>query len=69
MKLQSEMNLRKQAESSAASAEEKASLLEGKLTHLSESIEREKRHLQEELAHVKSDSKFSLSRVTADVRC
>ncbi|XP_058188532.1 mitotic spindle checkpoint protein MAD1 isoform X2 [Rhododendron vialii] len=67
VKLQSEMNLRKKAESSAASAEEKASLLEGKLTHLSESIEREKKHLQKELAHVKSDSKFSLSRVTADL--
>ncbi|KAI8532019.1 hypothetical protein RHMOL_Rhmol11G0180400 [Rhododendron molle] len=67
VKLQSEMNLRKKAESSAASAEEKASLLEGKLTHLSESTEREKKHLQKELAHVKSDSKFSLSRVTADL--
>lgn len=69
MKLQNEMNLRKKAESSAASAEEKASLLEGKLTHLSESTEKEKKHLREELAHVKSESKISLSRITANVSC
>lgn len=63
------MNLRKKAESSAASAEEKASLLEGKLTHLSESTEKEKKRLREELAHVKSESKFSLSRINAAVSC
>lgn len=67
VKLQNEMNLRKKAESSAASAEEKASLLEGKLTHLSESTEKEKKHLREELAHVKSESKISLSRITANL--
>ncbi|KAL6982255.1 hypothetical protein U1Q18_050024, partial [Sarracenia purpurea var. burkii] len=67
VKLQREMNLRKKAESSAVSAEEKASLLEGKLSHLSESIERKKKHLQEELAQMRSESKFSISRISADL--
>lgn len=61
------MNLCMKAESSAASAKEKASLLEGKLSHLSESIEREKKHLNDELAHLKRESKLSVSRISADV--
>lgn len=61
------MNLRKNAESSAALAEEKASALEGKLSQFSESIEREKRRLQNELAQLKRESKLSVSRISADV--
>lgn len=61
------MNLRMKAESSAASAKEKASLLEGKLSHLSESIEREKKRLNDELAQLKRESKLSVSRISADV--
>ncbi|CAK9168438.1 unnamed protein product [Ilex paraguariensis] len=67
LKLQNEMNLRKKAESSAASVEEQASVLEGKLTHLSESTEREKSRLQNELAQLKRESKFSVSRIAADL--
>ncbi|KAJ0013716.1 hypothetical protein Pint_20703 [Pistacia integerrima] len=55
------------AESAATSAEEKASLLEGKLSHVSESIEREKKRLQNELTQLKKESKFSISRISADL--
>lgn len=55
------------AESSIALAEEKASLLEDKLNHLSESIERERKHLHNELAQLKGESKLSVSRINADV--
>lgn len=61
------MNLRKKAESSAASAEEKATVLEGKLAQLSQSIEREKKRLHNELAQLKGESKLSISRISADV--
>ncbi|GLT90697.1 hypothetical protein SLE2022_086180 [Rubroshorea leprosula] len=67
LKLQNEMNLREKAESSAESAEGKATLLERKLSQLSESIEREKRRLSDELAQTKSESKFSISRINADL--
>ncbi|KAH7520573.1 hypothetical protein FEM48_Zijuj08G0159100 [Ziziphus jujuba var. spinosa] len=67
VKLQSEINLRMKAESSAASAEEKASTLERKLSHLSEGIEREKKRLNDELAHLKRESKLSISRISADL--
>ncbi|KAM7478702.1 hypothetical protein LguiA_026915 [Lonicera macranthoides] len=67
VKLQNEINLRKKAESVVASAEEKASLLEGKLIHISESTEREKSRLQNELAQLKRESKFSVSRISADL--
>ncbi|XP_021298345.1 mitotic spindle checkpoint protein MAD1 isoform X1 [Herrania umbratica] len=66
-KLQNEMNLRKKAESSAASAEEKATVLEGKLSQLSQSIEREKKRLHNELAQLKGESKLSVSRISADL--
>ncbi|XWS16638.1 hypothetical protein CRYUN_Cryun34aG0108000 [Craigia yunnanensis] len=66
-KLQNEINLRKRAESSAASAEEKATGLEGKLTQLSQSIEREKKRLHNELAQLKGESKLSVSRISADL--
>ncbi|GLU06056.1 hypothetical protein SLE2022_231200 [Rubroshorea leprosula] len=66
-KLQNEMNLRKKAESSAVSAGEKATLLEGKFGQLSESSEREKKRLHNELAQLKSESKLSISRISADL--
>ncbi|XP_044489496.1 mitotic spindle checkpoint protein MAD1 [Mangifera indica] len=65
-KLRNETNLRMKAESAAASAEEKASLLEGKQSHVSESIEREKKRLQNELTQLKEESKSSISRISAD---
>lgn len=61
------MNLRKKAESLVASAEEKASLSDGKLIQLSESIEREKSRLQRDVGQLKKDSKFAVSRISADV--
>ncbi|KAI5593247.1 hypothetical protein BDE02_03G001700 [Populus trichocarpa] len=67
VKLENEKNLRQKAESSAASAEEKASVLEGKLGHLSESIEREKKRLNTELAQLNRESKHSVSRIRADL--
>lgn len=65
VKLQKEVSMRKAAESSAASAEEKLNLLERKLKHLSDSTEREKKSLQDELMHLKGDSKLSISRIRA----
>ncbi|KAH6825923.1 mitotic checkpoint family protein [Perilla frutescens var. hirtella] len=62
-----EMGLRKNAESSAAKAEEKAHLLEEKLNTLSETIDREKGHLQNELVQMRSESKLSVSRISADL--
>ncbi|KAJ9159099.1 hypothetical protein P3X46_024629 [Hevea brasiliensis] len=67
IKLENERNLRKKAESSATSAEEKASVLEGKLSHLSESIDREKKCLNNELAQLRGDSELTVSRITADL--
>ncbi|XP_022155151.1 mitotic spindle checkpoint protein MAD1 isoform X2 [Momordica charantia] len=67
IKLQNESNLRTKAESSIASSEEKASLLEDKLNHLSQSIEREKKRLHNELAQLKGESKLSVSRISADL--
>ncbi|KAL2254268.1 UNVERIFIED_CONTAM: Mitotic spindle checkpoint protein MAD1 [Sesamum indicum] len=67
VKFQKEMDLRQKAESSAAKAEEKASLLEEKLSTLSESIDREKNRLQNELLQMRSESKLSVSRISADL--
>lgn len=67
LKLHKEMNLRKKAESSAAAAEEKSNLLGGKLSQLSESTEREKRRLHDELMQIKRESKLSTSRLSADL--
>ncbi|KAL8172278.1 hypothetical protein V2J09_024082 [Rumex salicifolius] len=66
-KLQKEINLRKTAELSAASAEEKANLFEQKLSHLSDSIEREKKHLKDELLQFEQESKLSVSRIRTDL--
>lgn len=66
-KFQNEVKLRVKAESSAKAAEEKAGVLEGKLSNVSESIEREKARLQNELAQLKTDSKFSLSKIAKDL--
>uniref|UniRef100_A0A2N9HRE5 Uncharacterized protein n=1 Tax=Fagus sylvatica TaxID=28930 RepID=A0A2N9HRE5_FAGSY len=67
VKLHNEMNLRLKAESLVASAEEKASVLERKLSHVSESIEKEKKRLHNEIEHLKRESKLSVSRLSADV--
>ncbi|KAL2339328.1 hypothetical protein Fmac_013774 [Flemingia macrophylla] len=67
VKLQNETTLRIKAESHAASVEGKATSLEGKLGHLSESIEREKKRLHDELSLLKSDSKLSISRISANL--
>lgn len=66
-KLKKEESMRKQSESSAAAAEEKANLLERKLNQLLDSTEREKKNLQDELKHLKGDSKLSMSRLKADL--
>lgn len=67
VKLQSEMNLRMKAESSAASAEEEVGVLKGKQSQLSESREREKKRLNSELEQLKRDSKLSVTRISADL--
>ncbi|KAL4588424.1 hypothetical protein LXL04_001313 [Taraxacum kok-saghyz] len=67
IKFKKEMDLRKNAESLLSSAEEKANLLEGKLSHVSESIEREKVRLQKDLTQLKQESKLSISRISADL--
>lgn len=61
------MDLRKNAESSATRAEERAHQLEEKLNNISESINREKGRLQNELVQMRSESKLSVSRISADV--
>nr|XP_029118244.1 mitotic spindle checkpoint protein MAD1 isoform X3 [Elaeis guineensis] len=67
VQLKKEVDSRKNSESSAASAKERATDLEEKLQRLSESSEREKNRLQRELAHWQDDSKLSVSRKTADL--
>ncbi|MED6151017.1 coiled-coil domain-containing protein mad1 [Stylosanthes scabra] len=67
VKVQNEMDIRTKAESCAASAEEKAKSLEGKLSHLSESTDKEKQRLIDELTQLKRDSKFSVSKITANL--
>ncbi|CAN1147386.1 Mitotic spindle checkpoint protein MAD1 [Linum perenne] len=66
-KLENEHNLRKKAESAAAAAEDKASGLEAKLGHISESIERGKGRLNNELVQLKRDTKFSTSKIAGDL--
>ncbi|KAB5574498.1 hypothetical protein DKX38_001692 [Salix brachista] len=65
--LENEKNLLQKAESSAASAEEKASVLEGKLSHLSESIEREKKCFNNELEQMNREPEHSVSRIRAEL--
>ncbi|KAK3182908.1 hypothetical protein Dsin_030194 [Dipteronia sinensis] len=67
VKLKNEMNLRLKVESTETSSKEKATLLEGKLSHLSNSIEREKKILNNELTQLKRESKFSVSRISGDL--
>ncbi|EPS67637.1 hypothetical protein M569_07138, partial [Genlisea aurea] len=67
VKLQKETDLRRKAESSAAEAAEKAVLLEEKLSTLSESHAREMKHLENELAQLRSESKLSATRIKAEV--
>lgn len=67
VKLQSEMNLRKKAESSVATSEEKAKLLEEKLSQLSGSVERERKRLNSDISHLGKEAKLSVSRIGADL--
>ncbi|XP_024023564.1 mitotic spindle checkpoint protein MAD1 isoform X1 [Morus notabilis] len=67
VKLQSEMNLRMKAESSAASAEEDVGILKEKLSHLSESTGRGRRCLESEIEQLKGDSKLSATRISAEL--
>ncbi|KAK4270927.1 hypothetical protein QN277_019691 [Acacia crassicarpa] len=67
VKVQNETDLRMKAESHAASAEEKATSLDMKLGHLSDSIEREKKRLNDEHSQLQSDLKLSISRITANL--
>lgn len=67
IKFRKEVDLRKNAESLVASAEEKASLLERKLSQVSESIERERVRLHKDLTQLKQESKLSISRISADL--
>ncbi|CAI9101502.1 OLC1v1038840C1 [Oldenlandia corymbosa var. corymbosa] len=67
VKFHNEADMRKKAESAAKLSEERASTLEGKLSNVSQSIEREKIRLQNELAQLKSESKLSASRIRADL--
>ncbi|KAH0858958.1 hypothetical protein HID58_087219 [Brassica napus] len=61
------MNLRTKAESSVATAEEKAKLLEEKLSQLSGSVERERNRLNNDIAHLGKEAKLSVSRIGADL--
>ncbi|XP_030539237.1 mitotic spindle checkpoint protein MAD1 [Rhodamnia argentea] len=67
LKMQNEMNLRKNAELLAASAKDKTSLSEGKLSRLAEGTERENKSLCNELLQVQRESKLSISRISADL--
>uniref|UniRef100_A0A1J3CZL1 Mitotic spindle checkpoint protein MAD1 n=1 Tax=Noccaea caerulescens TaxID=107243 RepID=A0A1J3CZL1_NOCCA len=67
VKLQNETNLRKKAESSVATAEEKAKLLEEKLSQLSGSVDREKKRLNNDIAHLGKEAKLSVARIGADL--
>ncbi|KAL8188825.1 hypothetical protein R6Q57_029580, partial [Mikania cordata] len=67
LKFRKETELRKNAESLLYTTEQKASDFEGKLSHVSESIEREKNHLQRELTQLNQESKLSISRISADL--
>ncbi|CAH2070538.1 unnamed protein product [Thlaspi arvense] len=67
VKLQNETNLRQKAESSVATAEEKAKLLEEKLSQLSGSVDREKTRVNNDIAHLGKEAKLSVSRIGADL--
>ncbi|GAB2231290.1 hypothetical protein Droror1_Dr00027580 [Drosera rotundifolia] len=67
VKLQKEISLRKAAETSAASAEEKATQVEKKLTCLLDDKGREIKRLIDELLLLKEKSTLSASRLQADL--
>ncbi|XP_077231799.1 mitotic checkpoint family protein isoform X2 [Tasmannia lanceolata] len=67
VQLKKELDLRRNAESSVSTAEEKAIQLEEKLRQVSEGMEREKNRLYSDLLHLQSESKLSLSRINADL--
>ncbi|ERM99746.1 hypothetical protein AMTR_s00099p00119010 [Amborella trichopoda] len=66
VKLKKEVNIRKNLESTATAAEEKALILEEKLQKLTEIAEREKKHLQNELSYFQNDSRLSVSKINAE---
>ncbi|XP_073028375.1 mitotic spindle checkpoint protein MAD1 isoform X1 [Primulina eburnea] len=67
VKFRNEMDLRKKAELSASKADEKASILDGKLSALAGSVDKEKRRLQNEIVQLRNESKFSISRIRAEL--
>ncbi|KZV48188.1 hypothetical protein F511_20321 [Dorcoceras hygrometricum] len=66
VKFRNEMDLRKKAELSASKADDKASILDGKLTTLAGSADKEKCLLQSEIVQLRSESKFSISKIRAE---
>uniref|UniRef100_A0A1D1YB05 Mitotic spindle assembly checkpoint protein MAD1 n=1 Tax=Anthurium amnicola TaxID=1678845 RepID=A0A1D1YB05_9ARAE len=67
VQLRKEADLRKNAESSAAAAKEKVLDVEEKARRLSESSEREKKHLQKEIFYLQDEAKLSCSRLSAEL--
>lgn len=67
MKFQSELSSRIKAESVAVSAEEEVGILKRKLSSITESTERERKRLNNELEQLNSESQLSVSRISADV--
>ncbi|XP_074583198.1 mitotic spindle checkpoint protein MAD1 isoform X2 [Curcuma longa] len=67
VQLSKEVDSRKKAELSFTSAKERVTDLEGRLQRLSDSAEREKNTLKEELQHLQDDSKLSARKMTADL--
>ncbi|KAJ0972160.1 hypothetical protein J5N97_020119 [Dioscorea zingiberensis] len=67
VQLKKEVGLRKEADSLAASSNERVVELQGKLKRLSESSEREKTHLKKELSHLQQESEFSISRTKVEL--
>ncbi|XP_073123988.1 mitotic spindle checkpoint protein MAD1 isoform X2 [Henckelia pumila] len=66
-KFRNETDLRKKTELSASKADEKASILDGKLTTLTGSVDKEKCRLQSEIVQMRNESKFSMSRIRAEL--
>ncbi|XP_068648450.1 mitotic spindle checkpoint protein MAD1 [Aristolochia californica] len=67
LKLKKESEVRKNAETSVASSEEKIMLLEEKMRQLTESSERERKRLSRELSDLKNESELSISRINASL--
>lgn len=67
VRLKKEIESRKNAESSVASAKDRATDFEEKLRRLSESLEREKNNSMKEISFLQDESKLSVSRINADL--